>query len=597
MVAAAGTVQPKAPPTDVLLGDNPAIATPPRGCARVSAEVDTSAESASSAPDRAVARLHALTEIAKAGTGTMAFEDALRRTTEAARLALEAASLSISVWERDKARVRVLINDGDLGPGEEPDPADECYLITDYPYLTALFEAGRGFVGHIGAQPGMPDYQQGVVDLLAQLHKASSLSVPIILEGRVWGEFFATRSADQPRYTAEDVDYAMAVSAQVAAAVAQGQHLERVARLAYTDPLTGLANRRAIDDRLDAAMDRHREDGTVVSLVVVDVNGLKRINDDLGHAAGDRALVHIAGVLAACAGLVPGSLAGRTGGDEFCVIIEGAPADDAVAVAEELCRRASRGQDGGVACGVASTGDPVGEIETPARLFRLADAAQARAKRSRARRPVVAGRGLPPDATITLAETRAPESSRIPGDRRRVRTTSVRRAMARVIDDVLEALDQSNTLDPRERLEVVAETVARLVDAASWWVSRTDPDWTVFQTVGYSAIRIAPGHTTEEGGFGTGTATYPLAAYPTSAQMLNGSAIAVYADDPDAHPSERAIVEASGCIGLVMAGGVDRAGVGWLVEIYVDEISADVRALPSTLRALTACALVAPPGS
>ena len=110
---------------------------------------------------------------------------------------------------------------------------------------------------------------------------------------------------DQP-YGPEDLDFALAVAGQIAAGAAQVQHLERVARLAYTDQLTGLANRRAIDDRLDAAIVHHRELGTTVSLVIADVNGLKRINDDRGHEAGDRALVHFAGLLSASAGLVPG---------------------------------------------------------------------------------------------------------------------------------------------------------------------------------------------------------------------------------------------------------------------------------------------------
>jgi len=60
--------------------------------------------------DRAVARLHALTSIAKAATGATGFMEVLRRTSEAALEALDAASVSISVWERDQATVRVLVN-------------------------------------------------------------------------------------------------------------------------------------------------------------------------------------------------------------------------------------------------------------------------------------------------------------------------------------------------------------------------------------------------------------------------------------------------------------------------------------------------------
>ncbi len=543
--------------------------------------------------DRAVARLHALTEIARSATGAASFEDAVRLTAEAARLALEAASLSISVWERDQAHVRVLVNTGDLAPHELPSPTDEIYLVTDYPQLIALFAEGQGFVHQVAPDVVSTEHDEVMSRLLNELGKASSLSVPLVLEGRVWGEMFVTRDATQLPFEHDDIDYGFAVSAQVAAGIAQGQHLERVARLAYTDALTGLANRRAIDDRLDRVMDRHRADGTVVSLVVVDVNGLKRINDDRGHEAGDRALVHFAGLLAAAAGLVPGSLAGRTGGDEFCVIIEGHTSEDAVRVAEELCRRAGVSLDEGIACGVASTGDPVGIVDTPARLFRLADAAQTRAKRSRAKHPVVAGRGLPLDATVRLADA-AERSSRAAsprGDRRRVRRRPD--PHQNVLEDVLSTLDHSGASTTRERLEVVADAVARLVDGCSWWVSRTDDSRELLVTVNYSAIRYGGGSTADPEALGGGMTTFPLADYPVSRALLDGGGTIVSAADAGADSHERAILEAAGYSAVIMAGGRDGDEHGWLVEVFVDDISGDVSSLAGVLRALTACAIVA----
>jgi len=389
------------------------------------------------------------------------------------------------------------------------------------------------------------------------------------------------------------VDFATAVAGQVAAGIAQAQHVESVARLAYTDPLTGLANRRAVDDRLDAALDRHRTDGTVVSLVVVDVNGLKRINDDRGHEAGDRALVHFAALLAASAGLLPGSLAGRSGGDEFCVVVEGSTSDHVVWLAEDLCRRANAALDEGIACGVASTDDPIGPVATPSRLFRLADAAQSRAKRSRARHPVVAGRGLPQDATVRLADAaeKMPRSQNPRGDRRRVRA---RRGFSHLLDDVLETLDHSAARGAQERLEVVADAVCRLVDGCSWWVSRTDSSHTVLQTMSYSAIRYGGGMVADPEASIGGSSTFSLADYPLSRRMIEGHGGVVAVDDPLADPSERAILEGAGYTALVMAGGTDPTGAGWLVEVYVDDIAGDVSSLAAALRALTACALLPP---
>jgi diguanylate cyclase (GGDEF)-like protein len=195
--------------------------------------------------------------------------------------------------------------------------------------------------------------------------------------------------------------------------------LEEVRKLAFTDPLTGLGNRRAVDVRLDEAVDRHRREGAVVSLVVCDLNGLKRVNDTLGHAVGDRLLERFGSVLSLCGAMLPDSLAARLGGDEFCLLQVGPSADEVVRVAEELCRRAAQLEMGeGVACGVASTGDPIGPIRTGRRLFRLADAAQYRAKAARSAKPVVAGRaGGPEDPVVRLADS----PSDRPRERRRFR--------------------------------------------------------------------------------------------------------------------------------------------------------------------------------
>jgi diguanylate cyclase (GGDEF)-like protein len=535
-------------------------------------------------------RLDGLVEIAKVVSGAEAFEDVLRLTAAAARDALDAASLSLSVWERDRGRVSVLLNVGDLGPGEVTQPTDETYTVDDYAVVVPLLEEAQPYLQTLHDDPSSPGYDPSVAELLRQLGKGSCMGVPVLLEGRVWGELFATRYVEDPPYSVADIDYAQAVAGQIAAGLAQVQHLERVSRLAYTDPLTGLANRRAIDDRLDTALARHRADERTVSLIVVDVNGLKRINDDRGHDAGDRALVHVAGLLSAASGLAPGSLAGRTGGDEFCIVLEGPDSRVAAHVAEDLCRRASASLDEGVACGVASTGDPVGPVDTPARLFRLADAAQMRAKRSRSRRPVVAGRGLPHDATVRLADVRASAGH----DRRRVRSRMTADAV-RVLDDVLESLDHHANRDAVSRMEVVADTVTRLVDGSAWCVSHAPPGVGVISTVTFSSFRASGDD--EEGRtqfWNPANADYDLADYPMTAAALDGAGVVLDVTSDDCDPAEQALLSGAGYVRNLMAGGRDRHGGGWLLEIFTDEISAGVDHLGPTLRALVAVALSTP---
>ena len=133
--------------------------------------------------------------------------------------------------------------------------------------------------------------------------KDSALSVPVIVEGRVWGEIWAARAPGQPRYEKPDLAFAEALATQIAAGVVQADHLARVERLAFTDPLTGLANRRAVDERLDDALTRHLADGTVVSIVLADINRLKQVNDTFGHEAGDRLIVAVAEAVSRASGL------------------------------------------------------------------------------------------------------------------------------------------------------------------------------------------------------------------------------------------------------------------------------------------------------
>jgi diguanylate cyclase (GGDEF)-like protein len=131
--------------------------------------------------------------------------------------------------------------------------------------------------------------------------------------------------------------YAIATSLIVAAFfIAQFAHLyARFARLATIDALTGVANRRAFDERLDDEIRAALRENTPLALVIFDVDDFKKFNDAYGHIAGDDALRVVAEATRAVANR-PRDLVARYGGEEFALILPGTDLDGARTVAERV---------------------------------------------------------------------------------------------------------------------------------------------------------------------------------------------------------------------------------------------------------------------
>jgi diguanylate cyclase (GGDEF)-like protein len=124
------------------------------------------------------------------------------------------------------------------------------------------------------------------------------------------------------------------LAAHGATALANAALLERLTEQASIDALTGLANRRVVAERLDEHLNAVRRRGGVVSVLFVDLDGFKLVNDSLGHDVGDDLLAEVATRLRD--GVRPGDVVGRLGGDEFAVVLPGAAGEEAAGVAARL---------------------------------------------------------------------------------------------------------------------------------------------------------------------------------------------------------------------------------------------------------------------
>jgi len=165
----------------------------------------------------------------------------------------------------------------------------------------------------------------------------SFVSVPITIEGRIIGVLNLSDKITGEIFNKEDLELIQSFADQAAIVMERNvfyTQTEELRKLAVTDPLTGLLNRRYLSNRLEEELLRSERHGRFLSLLMVDIDGFKGYNDTFGHPIGDKALKATAESILRCVRSV--DIAFRYGGDEFVIILPETGKTLAVSIAERL---------------------------------------------------------------------------------------------------------------------------------------------------------------------------------------------------------------------------------------------------------------------
>jgi diguanylate cyclase (GGDEF)-like protein/putative nucleotidyltransferase with HDIG domain len=210
---------------------------------------------------------------------------------------------------------------------------------TDSERLQALsIKNGQGLVGWVGrnlrplvnARPSADLEAGGVAE---ETSLQSALVCPLIFQDRLIGAL-ALYDTEPGQYTDDHRRLLERVAEQAAAVVNNSVVFEQTKRDSLTDPLTGLPNTRFMFVHLSRELARAERLKSEVSLLVMDLDGFKEINDMHGHHVGDKALREVARVLRT--GIRPYDICVRYAGDEFVVVLSGCGADEAQQKQREL---------------------------------------------------------------------------------------------------------------------------------------------------------------------------------------------------------------------------------------------------------------------
>ena len=294
-----------------------------------------------------IAELQALSEVAQRAAA-LDLSGTLDQVCGSLRHLTTSDSVAVYLWDApsELLRMAALSYDHELYPLEYPRELRAMPL-----------PLGRGMVGWAALHREALRIDDVATDERAVAvpgtakHSKSALAFPLVVEDRLVGVARMVKMG-VASYTDDHFRFARTLASQAALAIAAAEAHEEIRRLSVTDELTGAYNSRHAMRRLHEEIESARRRGEHVSLLVIDGDSMKQVNDRHGHAEGNRLLVELARAMRGS--LRAPDVLGRFGGDEFVVVLPRTSAADALVTAERL-RRSVAAHDFRT-----STGDAVG---------------------------------------------------------------------------------------------------------------------------------------------------------------------------------------------------------------------------------------------
>ena len=227
---------------------------------------------------------------------------------------------------------------------------------------------------------------------------------PLLMSNEVIGALMVA-SRKPNAYNQRHLKLLEQLASQITMPIENARLYAKTERMARVDELTGLLNRRSLDEVLPAEIGRHSRYGGIFSLVIIDIDSLKHFNDSYGHLAGDELLRKIGGVMKST--IRDADQAFRYGGDEFAILLPHTSMDAAFMVAERVRQQVNNRvviDSTPVAMSLGLSSWPVDGVD-PNDIIAAADAALYQAKRAGGNRTHSATGSLKPsEKTVIISK-------------------------------------------------------------------------------------------------------------------------------------------------------------------------------------------------